>query len=119
MCVGRWRGPAVSRSSGPVTPVSTSRLSTPARVAASMSVSSRSPTISGRRAPVRRIDSRWSGGSGLPAITGSTPVAVAMTRLMAPFPGYSPRPVGIVVSPLAATNQAPCRTASAPSQSSP
>ena len=47
-----------------------------------MSVSSRSPTTSGRRAPVRRTASRWIGGSGLPATTGRRPVAdrIASTR---------------------------------------
>ena len=64
----------LSRSAGVATPVSTSRLGTSARLAPSMSVSSRSPTTSGRRAPVRRIDSWCSAISGLPAATGSTPV---------------------------------------------
>ncbi len=84
-----------------------------------MSVSSRSPTIRGRWASVRIIDSRCSGGSGFPATTGVTPVADTITFSIDPFPGSSPRSVGIVLSWLAATNHAPPRTARVPSLSRP
>ena len=42
-----------------------------------MSVSSRSPTTSGRRAPVRRTHSACMAGSGLPVTSGCWPVTVA------------------------------------------
>jgi len=69
---------------------STSRLSAPDLTALSMSVSRRSPTTSGCLAPVRSTDSWCSGGSGLPATSGLTPVAVAITWMNDPFPGWMP-----------------------------
>ncbi len=82
-----------------------------------MSVSSRSPTTSGRRAPERATASECSGGSGLPATTGFVPVAVTMTCTRDPLPGWMPRAVGSVASTLEATYQAPARTASPASAS--
>ena len=55
-----------------------------------MSVSSRSPTTSGRLAPVRATASACSGGSGLPATTGCCPVACAITWTSEPLPGCTP-----------------------------
>ena len=78
-------------SSTVVTPVSTSRLAAPTRFAPSMSVSSRSPTTSGRREPSRSTDSRCSVVSGLPATIGRHPLASATTPTRAPLPGAGPR----------------------------
>ena len=83
-----------------------------------MSVSSRSPTTSGCRAPLRATASACSGGSGFPAISGARPVAVAITWTRAPLPGCRPRGVGSVASAFEATNSAPAATASPPSASS-
>ena len=85
-----------------VTPVKTSRLSVLPRTAPSMSVSRRSPTISGRVAPERRIDSRCSGSSGLPATCGILPEAAWTAATSVPLPGAMPREVGTVVSVLVA-----------------
>ena len=98
--------------------MNTSRLAAPARTPPSMSVSSRSPTTSGCRAPVRATASACSGGSGLPATTGCCPVEATITWHSAPLPGCRPRPVGMVASAFEATYQAPAATASAPSHSS-
>src|SRR5215472_578328 len=113
--VGRRRGGARRSSAGRETPVRTSRLSAPARWAASMSVSSRSPTTSGFLALVRMTDSRCRGGSGLPAISGVVPVACAMTWSSEPLPGWVPRGPGRVLSALVPTKRAPARTARPPS----
>ena len=62
----------------------------PAHVPASMSVSSRSPTTSGARAPTRSTDSRMSGANGLPATTGARPVAAETAATRVPLPGAIP-----------------------------
>ncbi len=82
-----------------------------------MSVSSRSPTTSGRRAPVRATASACKGGSGFPAISGARPVAVAITWMRDPLPGCLPRGVGSVESAFEAMNRAPAATARPPSAS--
>ena len=83
-----------------------------------MSVSSRSPTTIGSRAPLRCTDSRCIAGSGLPVTCGSAPVAARTTPTSAPLPGSDPRTDGIVRSRFVATHQAPRRTATAASASS-
>ncbi len=85
----------------------------PSRTAPSMSVSSRSPTISGRCAPVRAIVSSSSGRAGLPATSGSTPVKSRSIRTITPWPGAMPNAVGIVPSVLLATQGSPSRTRTA------
>ena len=70
---------------------------------------------SGRFAPVRMIDSRCSGGSGLPAICGFTPVACSITVSREPLPGAVPRALGIVESAFVPTKSAPALTARPPS----
>ena len=55
-----------------------------------MSVSSRSPTTSGRRAPVRRTHSACMAGSGLPVTSGRWPVIALTTPTIAPLPGQRP-----------------------------
>ncbi len=101
----------------PVTPVSTSRDGVPERTAEAMSVSSRSPTISGERAPARRTDSSCSARSGLPATRGTAPVAVRSIATSEPLPGSRPRSVGTEASVLLATHSAPAWIASAASAS--
>ena len=76
-----------------------------------MSVSSRSPTTIGRRAPLRCTDSRCMAGSGLPVAVGVTPVVARTTPTSAPLPGSGPRADGTVESRLVATYQAPRRIA--------
>ena len=84
-----------------------------------MSVSSRSPTTRGCFAPVLITVSRCSGGSGLPATSGVTPVAVTMTWISDPLPGACPSLRGSVRSAFVATNSAPAATAMPPSASRP
>ncbi len=76
-----------------------------------MSVSSRSPMTSGRRAPVRSTVSRCMGVSGLPATWGVPPVAVRTTSTRAPLPGAMPRSLGMVRSVLEANQGTPRWTA--------
>ena len=104
MYVGRSSGPAATSSASPVTPVITSSESTPAAWAPSMSVSSRSPTISGRSPPHRRTVSSSSGRAGLPATTGSTPLNRRSVSTSTPWPGATPngrreRQVGVARDP--------------------
>ena len=82
-----------------------------------MSVSSRSPTTSGVRAPVRRTHSACMAGSGLPVISGACPVTALTTPTIAPLPGSGPRGEGMVASALVATCRAPLRTATTASAS--
>ena len=113
---GRRSGRAASV--GVVTPVSTSRLWQPTARAPSMSVSRRSPTTIGVRAPDRSTLSRCMVGSGLPVDTGTTPVAWRSAATSEPLPGSGPRGDGTVGSRLVATQSAPRLIAIAPSASS-
>jgi hypothetical protein len=80
--------------------------------AASISVSSRSPTMIGLCAPVRSVDSRMSAGNGLPAVTsGCRPVARVTAAMNAPLPGARPIGVGMDVSGLVAIHGRPRPTA--------
>jgi hypothetical protein len=81
-----------------------------------MSVSSRSPTVSGRRAPDSEAAVSNSAGAGLPTTTsGSRSSAVRSTATSEPLPGNGPRGLGSVRSVLVAIHRAPARTASAAS----
>lgn len=84
-----------------------------------MSVSSRSPTTSGRSAPVRSTVSRCMGGNGLPATCGVAPVAILTTSTAAPLPGAMPRPLGMVRSVFEANHGTPRATAYAASANRP
>ena len=94
---------------GVATPVSTARESRPAATAPAMSVSRRSPTTSAFFASPAAV--RRSGAAGLPATSGSAPVAVRRAATIEPLPGNWPRSVGRVVSTLQATHNAPARIA--------
>ena len=83
----------------------------PATRPPSMSVSSRSPIINGRRAPTRCTDAFTSAGAGLPATCGSRPDAMRTAVTIEPLPGSGPRSVGRVGSRLQATQTAPARSA--------
>ena len=74
-----------------------------------MSVSSRSPTISGRSPPTRRTVSSSSGRCGLPATSGSTPLNELSVSTSTPCPGATPYSVGNVRSVLLATHGRPSR----------
>ena len=74
-----------------------------------MSVSSRSPTISGRSPAAPAHVSSSSGRDGLPATTGSTPVNRRSISTCTPCPGATPNAVGIVMSVLLATHHSPSR----------
>src|SRR3954462_1099363 len=83
-------------------------------MAASISVSSPSPTTRGRLPPTRRIVSSNNGGSGFPATTGFRPVNRATTSTNTPLPGPAPWGVGTVISVFDATHGSPSRTSNAP-----
>ena len=80
----------------------------PTRVAPSMSVSSRSPTTMGARAPERSTLSACMLGSGLPVAAGVLPVALRSAATSDPLPGSAPRVDGTVASRLVASQNAPC-----------
>ncbi|TWJ16410.1 hypothetical protein LX16_2141 [Stackebrandtia albiflava] len=99
-------------------PLNTIRPGYPAALPPAMSVSQRSPTTSGRRAPACSAAWRNISGPGLPATrSGDRPTAAATTDTREPLPGSSPRGDGIVRSGLVAAHSAPSRTATAASAS--
>ncbi len=96
---GRCSGGSRTTSSRSLIPVRTCSASMPQFRAPTMSVSMRSPTMSGRVAPVRRSASSNKACSGLPATaTGSAPVARRTVSTNEPLPGAVPRSEGNVWS---------------------
>ena len=112
---GRSGVRAARAVNGVSTPVRTSAVSKPALVPPRMSVSSRSPTTSGRSTPWWRAAVVNSGASGFPATSGTRPVAAPTAATSVPLPGAIPRACGIERSVLVATQSAPRPTANAAS----
>src|SRR5882762_8229480 len=90
-------------------------LAQPTALAPSISVSNRSPTTNGLRAPDRSTVSRCIVGSGFPVDTGVAPVAWRRAATNDPLPGNGPRGDGTVASRLVAIHGKPRRIATAPS----
>ena len=105
------RPAARSRPATSVTPVRTSRLSSPAATAPAMSVSSRSPTTSARRSSRPPAASSSIRGTGLPAtMSGSRPLTAGEPRDEgAVARRHPPRRSGSVRSTLVATQGHPGR----------
>ena len=113
--LGRASTGASISSSSPETPVNTWKVFIAAVLPPTISVSSLSPTANGFFDPTFFAARKNIAGSGLPAETGSTPVAFWTAATREPLPTPSPRSIGRDVSKFDAKYFAPARIARAPS----